>query len=63
MKLRTVVIAFGVLLLVMTSVVTAQAAASTYLTSGNSDAKIWGSANIVRNKVVDIKKPVKSKNI
>ena len=43
----------------MTSVVTVQAAASTYLTSGNSDAKIWGSANIVRNKVVDIKKPVK----
>lgn len=59
MKLRTVVIAFGVLLLVMTSVVTVQAAASTYLTSGNSDAKIWGSANIVRNKVVDIKKTVK----
>lgn len=59
MKLRTVVIAFGVLLLVTTSVVTVQAATSTYLTSGNSDAKIWGSANIVRNKVVDIKKPKK----
>lgn len=54
-KLRTVVATFGVLLLVMTSVVTVQAATSTYLTSGNSDAKIWGSANIVRNKVVDIK--------